>query len=307
MTHPQYAKQKSFDKIEDAKNKYLEELTPFPGIIKDCDDIKAVNDEIKSLAPQQEEDETGVTVDKGSLKVIYINKILINSRSICSYLYLKNDMTNFNKYNYSESDLLKLRPAALIIVGDAVVKFGTENIIPLVGYITIISLAEITTAKAAFSPMSNLPAEIKTESKINTAQIDALFIKGAKIVKFRYCNSLGAIKELLPTIYNTMIEYKHDVQIGTRSHHAPSIITGIVNIQVRNSITNEPIAGIFFKAVGFPDAYISDEEGMISMVLPIGIQQIKIISFEYQSAQLNPTITTEEQTINTLIIPLAAA
>ncbi len=307
MTHQQFAKQESFEKIEDARIKYLDELLPFPGIIKDCDDIKAVNDEIKILSPEQQEDETGVATDKGALKVIYINKILINSRSICSYLYLKNDMTNFNKYNYSETDLLKLRPASLIIVGDAVHKYGTDNIITLAGYVTSISLTEITTAKTAFSPKSNLPAEIKTEGKINTAQIDALFIKGAKIVKFRYCNSLGAIKELLPTIYNTMIAYKHDIQIGTRSHHAPSIITGIINIQVRNSITNEPIAGICFKAVGFPDVYISDEEGMISMVLPIGIQQIKIISFDYQSAQLNPTITTEEQTINTLIIPIAAA
>ncbi len=304
MDKDQISKQESLDKIEDCRNENLVELTHYPGIIRACDILKASNDKIKSLTPVQAEDETGVAIDKSALKVVYVDKILINSRPICAYLYDNEDMTNFKKFNYSESELLTARNPKLLIAGNAVFKFGTDNLIDLTGHVTVLSLAAINAARDAFLPKSNLPAEIKTEGGLNTVEINATFAKVSKQVRYIYCNALGAIKESSPTLYNKMMALAHDIKVGVRSHHAASVVTGIVDFKFYYKGTNEPAVGIIVKAVGIDKMFSSDENGMLEIEMPIGDHEIKIIGFDIEAMVFPITVVAGEQLIEKEITPI---
>ncbi len=307
MTHPEKAKYDSFIKMKDFRLKNILILTPFAAVIKDFDDLDANTDKITAKLPLQKTDETGIAEDKEKIHDILITKILENSNPTCSYLYSVGDMTNHNKINYSEYALNRLTPADLESAANIVIKVCTEQILHLTTYkVTALTIAEIETAKANYLEKTNQPAEIKIDHKVNTTGIKSLFKNGSKIVKFRLVKSIYAIKKENPEAYETFIDLCHEIQIGVRSHHAPTVITGTVFIKATDSNTEEPLQFVSIKIVGFPEAYVTDENGMVEIEAPIGPQEAKIMAFDHVAKQMSITFTEEDQTINIPLTPLAA-
>ena len=307
MTRPEKAKYDTFIEMKDFRVKNILILTPFAAVIKDFDDLDANTDKISAKMPLQKTDETGTTVDKEKAHQVLIEKILENCNPTCSYLFSIGDMTNHNKINYSEYALNRFTPADLESAADIVIKICTEQLLNLAIYkVTALTIAEIATAKATYLSKSNEPAEIKTDHKVNTSGIKGLFRNGSRIVKFRLVKSIYSIKKENPEAYETFINLCHDIQIGVRSHHAPTVVTGSVLMKITDSNTEEPLQFVSIKIVGFPEVYLTDENGMVEIEAPIGTQEAKIMAFDHVAKQISITFTEEDQTINIPLTPLAA-
>jgi hypothetical protein len=305
MTKQQLAKQQSLDKLENARIDNTIVLATFPGIISDFDQIKAYNDYVKTLTPAQEEDTSGQTEDKEALRIEYCVKIFKYGSAACSYFFKIGDMENYKKLHYTLPQLKKMRPELLIIVGERTVAVCTQFATQLVGYgITVLKLAEITTAGDAFAPKKDVAAENKVESKENTKEIDITLKRAAIVVKFQLCNSISAIFESHPIIYHTILDLTHDVQIGVRSHHAAKVVTGMVYIKVTNKDTGNPAEGVSLKAFGYEEVVLTDKDGMAEMELPIGAQEIRSVSFDFQPEKVNVTVTVDEHIVNIPLTPI---
>jgi len=84
------------------------------------------------------------------------------------------------------------------------------------------------------------------------------------------------------------------------------VITGDVFLKATDINTGEPLQGVSIKIVGFPEVYLTDENGMVEIEAPIGTQEAKIMAFDHVAKQISITFTEENQTINTPLTLLAA-
>ncbi|MEI6820649.1 MAG: hypothetical protein WCL51_01845 [Bacteroidota bacterium] len=304
MNKKQDAKRKTGRKLLNLRDTNLMQLTPYKGILKDFTDLEVCLDFIDESSPAQNTDNTGIAEDSSSLKLAFVQSIMLNCGPMSSYFFSKNDMTNFRKINYKEYVLKHLKPAELTAAGEIVLKVGTDNLLLLKDYgITIDTLGKITSCNTAYNATSNLPTETKTESGVNTKQINTAFRTLTSIINIRLKNSMLLIKEILPDIYNSFLALSHDIQVGVRSHHDPSIPTGIVHLNVADINTGEGIVGASVKTVGIAEITLTDINGQLELELPLGTHEIKIISFDHKPVQLTVTVTEDEQILDVKLIP----
>ena len=290
------------EKLEDAKSilkirtDNAADIADYPAVDEDIDDIGTIVAAIDLRSPSQKSDNTGITKDKKSAKIILAEEIFKHAVLAGSYFMKKGDMTNFNKVNYKFWKLKRLKPTDLKIAAVNMVKICTEKLTVLLPYkITAVTVARITTANASYEPLSNEPKEKRIVHTINTKAINDKFTELDKIVNVRLRGSLMAMKDSLPDLYYLLYNLTFDDKLGAHSHYPPSVVTGNLIVKVINSATGEPIEGVSLKAVGFPQVRLTDNFGVALLVLPVGSQKIKLIYFDFQETEFTIEIIDGEQ------------
>ncbi len=290
------------EKLEDAKSiskirtENAVEVAAFPAVDGDIEDIDVIVAKIESLGPAQSSDDTGVAIDKETAKLILAEEIYNHGQLAGSYFMKKGDMTNYRKVNFKFWKLKRLKPTDLKNAAVNMIKICTENLPVLLPYkITTLTIAKLTTDNANYEPLSNKPKEKRIAHKITTTAINDAVKRLTHVINLRLKGSLIAMKEPKPALYYLLYNLTFDDKLGAHSHYPPSVVTGNVIIKAVNSVTGEPVEGVSFRAVGFPQVILTDNFGIGLFVLPIGMQIIKMICFDYLPGEITVEVIEGDQ------------
>ena len=289
------------EKLEDGKSiskirtENIVDVAVFTAVTEDIDEIDSIIAEIDKRTPDQSENKTGIAEDKESTSIVLIDEIYKHAQLAGSYFMKMGDMTNYNKVNFKLWKLKKMKPADLKIAATNIIKTCTTNLTVLLPYgITVLSIAKITTANAAYEIRSNEPKEKREANTVNTASINELFKQLTVVINIRLRGSLIIMKETKPDLYNLLYNLTFDDKIGAHSHFPVSVVTGHVILKAINSVTGEPIEGVSFRAVGYAQVSTTDNLGMAIIELPLGTQVLKMICFDYQANEITVEVTKED-------------
>ena len=295
------------EKVEDGKSivKTRAEnaviIAGFPAVDEDIDAIEEIIVEIDSRSPDQTMDNTGIAEDKETAAIALAEEIDKHAQLAGSYLMKMGDMTNYNKIkNYKLYKLKRMKPAELKIAAATIIKICTDFLTQLLPYkVTALTIAKITAANTAYEPLSNEPKETREKKKISTTSIIDLSKQLTFVINYQLRGSLIALKEPQPDLYYLLYNFTFDDKLGAHSHFPISVVTGHVIIKAINSVTGEPIEGVSFRAVGFPQVSVTDNLGMAIIELPLGTQVLKMICFDYQANEI--TVEVSEEDLHTTV------
>ena len=97
-------------------------FTPYPLITVGFTAVETNRQILLELFEQQKQKGLGIAADKKTAKIDLINQITLNSAPASGYYFNAGNMTLFNQLNFTDSELLRKRPADSIQASNGIIK-----------------------------------------------------------------------------------------------------------------------------------------------------------------------------------------
>jgi hypothetical protein len=174
------------------------------------------NTAIRAQKKLQEEDSSGITQDKHTLKAALIKKTVLVSKAIASYAFSVNNQELENSVKYTESDLKNMREAMLPTVCEIVCDKAQANLADLGDEgITAATLESLTQLIDDFSGKKTKPQEAISEGKSATKALTDLYLANNTLLRKQLDGLMAQYEETSPEFYRAYVNAR---PINDRGH-----------------------------------------------------------------------------------------
>jgi len=173
--------------------------TGFAGVVSA---LEGKIDDIEDLRDQQEEDTTGVTVEKQDARIDLEKNTFTVGSLIAIYASVNKKRKLFNKVNYGKSELSKARDNELPGMSAQVYEEAVANATPCLAFgLTAGMTTALQTSMSTFVSNISKPREAITETSAATEQLPPVFAAVDKILAEQIDKGMELYRESNPDFY----------------------------------------------------------------------------------------------------------
>ncbi len=253
--------------------------------------------DIEAVRLIQEQDTTGIAVDKSELREYLVNKVIEVSTAVQAYASENGDNELLESVNYSRSELLQCRDT-ILHDRSQLINDKADAIIGSLGDYGVVAgdLSDLQTLIDDYVAIIPKPRTATSSKKTATEDLDLHFRKADGILK----NRLDKLSEQFRTSDPEFFTTFHNARIIVDSGVAGSILRG----SVKDSTTGDRIVGAMVEIAELDVSRKTSGSGRYSFkrVRP-GIYTIRSSAKGYEAKEINDFEIAESQ-LNELDIEL---